>query len=375
VLTVGAAVSQRLQAAGQEIDQRIESAGLTALASLAPLMALAGCDRAWDSMRLFLGVLAGVAICGSLLVLLPRMARRFVASILVLFHFGGILVAVTSVAPRDQPAPWISVQLWTRVYRPYLTFMYLTNAYHFYSPDPGPPSLLWFRIHYKDGTSRWLRLPVRGEAPVALQYQRMLAMADNAHNPMPRPPLTNAEKAEFERRAGVPYLHETWERILERRKQGEKLYSPPIPLPPDMPFNLQYSEPQDYTKRIIASYARHVAREEDRPVKDVQLYLVTHRVISPAEIASGFSPLTETLYTPTYLGKFDPEGNLLDPEDPLLYWYLPISAVGPGWKPGGDEPLLANRPYHAGDSVFNALKIHAGEPQEALVPGPHSRQP
>ena len=26
--------------------------------------------------------------------------------------------------------------------------MYLNNAYHFYSPDPGPATYVWFRIFY-----------------------------------------------------------------------------------------------------------------------------------------------------------------------------------------------------------------------------------
>src|SRR5262249_51727018 len=36
--------------------------------------------------------------------------------------------------PRDRPSPspWLSTQIWTRIYRPYLEFLYLNNAYHFY---------------------------------------------------------------------------------------------------------------------------------------------------------------------------------------------------------------------------------------------------
>src|SRR5438045_224861 len=84
----------------------------------------------------------------AVLVLLPRPARRVVLSLLLLVHFAGILTAVTAVDPQGGSAPWVSRQLFARVYRPYLGFMYLSNAYHFYSPNPGPPTLLWFRIQY-----------------------------------------------------------------------------------------------------------------------------------------------------------------------------------------------------------------------------------
>ena len=32
------------------------------------------------------------------------------------------------------------------MFRHYLLFTYMNNAYHFYSPDPGPPTLLYRRV-------------------------------------------------------------------------------------------------------------------------------------------------------------------------------------------------------------------------------------
>jgi hypothetical protein len=368
LLLAGVAVSRRLQTAGQALEDRVESAALVAVASFAVLLALLGTDDEWDAIRLFLGVLAGIGLFGSVLVFLPRTPRRVLASLIVLFHFGGITTAVTAVAPRDQPAPWLSMKLLAHVYRPYLTFFYLTNAYHFYSPDPGPPTLLWFRVHWADGYSDWVKLPVRANTPVGLLYQRFLAMAESTNSPMPRTPLNKAEKADYERRTGEQYDHDDWDDICYRRQIGATALTPPLPMVADIMPNLQYSEPQEHAKKLIASYARHVARttrhphRPEVPVDSVRVYRLTHRIISPGEIARGDSPLKLTLYNAFYMGKFAPAGKdekPLDPQDPFLYWYLPIV-----WVPAnyGQPPLSlwVNRPSAPDDRLLNGLAIHAG---------------
>src|SRR5205807_1558296 len=87
----------------------------------------------WDTMRMALRVFTVVALVASALVLASVRVRRWTISVLILLHFGGIASASLSPAP----SPWLVGQLWTRVFRPYLEFMYLNNAYHFYAPDPG----------------------------------------------------------------------------------------------------------------------------------------------------------------------------------------------------------------------------------------------
>src|SRR4051794_9982269 len=57
LLLAGAAVSRRLQSASDVLEDRIESAGLVALSGLAPLLALFGTEKSWDSAQMFLGVL------------------------------------------------------------------------------------------------------------------------------------------------------------------------------------------------------------------------------------------------------------------------------------------------------------------------------
>ncbi len=445
LVMAGLAVVRRLQTASQDLEERVESAGVVAMAALAALVACWGTQPGnevakppqasptwsrlslqeqaaelarysredWDSVRMVLGVLAVVGLFGSILVLLPRTPRRVLASLLVLFHFGGITVAVTSVAPRDQPAPWVSQQLWVRVYRPYLQFMYLTNAYHFYSPDPGPPSLLWFRVEYADKSYRWIKLPVRQESPIALHYQRGLALAEYTNNPMQRVPPFASEKAELMERlnlldafrgfrrptreetdafqfasGGWTFDHDPWEALLQRRRTAA-LLNPLLALPADLFENMQYQEPQPSVKWIIESYARHIARTSPHPdnpeipVEGVRIYRLRHDLITPGQLAEGMDPCDPIFYKPVYLGRFNSDGRMLgingkplfdgdgnrlfgpdrqpvDELDPFLYWYLPMAYVPPNFGQG-NVPLILARPRQKGDKLLDGVAIHAGD--------------
>jgi hypothetical protein len=349
VLLAGIAVSRRLQTTSWELEDRVESAGVLALSAFVALLAYLGMEPSWDSGRIFLGAVIAAALLGSFIVLLPRTGRRIAALFLVLLHFGAILTSVTAVPPRNEPAPWLSMQLWTQFYRPYLWFAYLTNAYHFYSPDPGPPTLLWFHVEYDDGTARWIKIPNRHESSVSLYHQRMLATAENAHNPIYGPSLDaktipkwkNKFKREYELLPGIK--HDPWEEIYKRRAIGASL---PFTDPEDhnrlAPLHLvimsrdtptvmeQFSEPQELARRLIASYARHIARTSPDPknannaVKAVRVYRVVHDIISPRELSEGKEPWDPTTFKPYYMGQYNADGKLLDPHDPFLFWWVPI---------------------------------------------------
>jgi hypothetical protein len=371
LLLAASAVVKRLKTAGWELEERFESAGLCAVASFTALLAYLGMEESWDSGKMFLGVLVGAGLVGAVLLVLPTMARRAVISLLVLFHFGGILTAVSCVQPRNDPSPWISMQLWTRFYRPYLTFAYLTNAYHFYSPDPGPPTLLWFRVEYSDRSHRWIKIPVRKDNLLALHYQRLLALTESSAAPMPRLPLSLAEVPQWERMTGRPYDRPTWNDIAHRRLVGAYKFSPdPILEIKDLAPAAQYSEPQELARRYISSYAHHIAVTSPHPtnpdvsVQSVSIYRLTHRIIGPGQIAQGMSPLDETFYTPFYMGKFNTKGELIDPNDPFLYWYLPIIMV-PRNYPSGTDGIYINAPPPPDGRLLNCMKIHAGDwPEE-----------
>ncbi|HEV3256311.1 MAG TPA: hypothetical protein VG013_05470 [Gemmataceae bacterium] len=328
------------------VDQDNDKHKAEQLASVASVARVAG----WDSGRLLLRVLAAVAGACAVVVLLPRVAQRAVVSFVILFHFGGILSAVTNVPP----APWISAQLWNCVYRPYLQFLYMNNAYHYYAPDPGPASMLWFRIEYEKTYERtpdnkhwrwvnnwqWVRTPDVSEdgellrpdgTPFRLhvQYTRRLSLSEsvNQQNPV----------------ANFGYFRDEI-----RPKRAD------IPFHPYVPIDNQYKEPPPQSKRWLESYVRYVARHfphDERPelkVTGIKVYLVIHNMLEPYQVATRTpqngagetDPTERFLYWPFYQGEFDTDGRLkpssrkvsFDAQgheqevsrDPLLYWLIPI---------------------------------------------------
>ncbi|HZV04300.1 MAG TPA: hypothetical protein VE999_04345 [Gemmataceae bacterium] len=379
-LLAGIAVARRLQTASWEWEDRLESAGLLGVAAFVAMFGYMAMDESWDSGTLFYFVLIVVSLVGAFLVLLPRRGRRIAAVVLVLLHFGGILTAVTSVPPRNNPAPWLSMQLWTNFYRNYLFFAYLTNAYHFYSPDPGPATLLWFHVEYADGRARWVKIPNRHDSPVGLHHQRMLAAAESTMNP--GFPLMNEQQVKaFEEKFHTKYellpgiKHDLGEEINKRRRIAPNLVNfvdpndgRPAPLYPIFDATgqfPQYAEPSDPSRRLISSFARHIAHTEPdpedprNPVKAVRVYRVTHNLITPRELYEGKNPLDPWTFLPVYMGKYDPEGHLLDggkydrdgnqleAPDPFLFWGIPYGIRVPKrypeagtYVPTQDGPML-----------------------------------
>src|SRR5207244_5959125 len=118
------------------------------------------------------------AAIAAVLMAVPQTYRRVGVSLLVLFHFGGILVAVTN-APAGKVA-WLDQAASVYVYRPYVRFIYMTDPYHYYSPDPGSSRLLWFCISYQNGERRWSKIPRNPEDridPAGLTYHRRWVLA------------------------------------------------------------------------------------------------------------------------------------------------------------------------------------------------------
>jgi hypothetical protein len=292
---------------------------LVAVAGVAWCMAKA-VGPEWDSAIIVFHAGALIALLGATLLWLPVMWRKVLVSLLLIFHFGGILTAVAAVPSPGGPAPWLANQLWYRLYRPYLQFMYLNNAYHFYSPEPGPATLLWCRIQYSDGTARWAEYPGRRSRavdPLAQEYYRRVAMNESINQL--KPDLT------------VPAA------VAELRIVGGAELGIPSPaeIATKLPAAAQYRVPVDNAVHLMQSYARHVAHNCAHPdpsveVTGVRMYRVVHAILPPASFARGAEPDDPTLYFPYYHGLFDKEGNLLDPGDPFLYWLVPILATEVG---------------------------------------------
>jgi hypothetical protein len=389
LVTVGAV--RKLQSPGWEFPERIQKAAVVSfIGALVTILAVFGTKPEdtfglpafWGSTRLFLGAVAIFAFGATVLILLPTTARKIVLVIWVFFHFGGMFTSFSSIDPPNSIGPYLSKHLWTFVYRPYLQVLYLTNAYHFYSPDPGPPALLWFAVHYDDGTYRWIRIPNREVPTIGMHYQRLLAMPEHCFTQNPRFPLTRAEVAGL-RRDMYPE-DQIWENIVERRERGSKIRYPLprgkargeksgfIPYLADVEFPVQYRAPNDTSKKLIASIARRVMQTAE--VKDgarptsVRMYRVIQQMLSPLEIAQKKSPIEPTKYLPYFLGEFDDKGNLIDPNEPFLYWLVPIVVVPSSFPdpklmtPNG-APIALTRVMPPPPNVeLDGLEMHAAGP-------------
>jgi hypothetical protein len=187
--------------------------------------------------------------------------------------------------------------------------MYLNNAYHFYSPEPERGGILvWFYVKYEDGSAQWFKIPNREDNPVAQQYTRRLSLVQSVNQLLPV--------------GSIPEV------IGQRRMQGWKTDG--IPPHPDVADQMQYRPPNAYSRLLLETYARHVARTVQHPqdpqmkVKGIKIYRLIHRIIDPREMNEGVDPTAPWLYYPYYQGEYDKEGNLLDPTDPYLYWLIPI---------------------------------------------------
>lgn len=297
----------------------------------------------WNSAALLFRVATVVGAVGAVVVLLPSVSRRIVVSLVILFHFGGILTAVTSVPP----SPWLSMQIWTTVYRPYLYFMWLNNAYHFYSPQPGPATIMWFCIEYEpdpDGTRnfRWVLVPDLDEDGRPVNPDGSLVFSGTEYT-------RRLSLAEYTGNAGVTpwyYYH-----LLERRLAAAQRDGIRPEDPKKVPYDQQYREPDPRSKRWIQTYVRHVAatyKYEDKvrqnlPVKTVKFYRVVHQILQPGQVTQGLNPNDPSLYWPYYHGEFDKDGNFTEscakisinydgyfemvPRDPYLYWLIPFDFV------------------------------------------------
>jgi hypothetical protein len=308
-----------------ELDRRVETAGFVAVYGLCGLVGFLGMRDEWFSGRIFFAFFITASIVGSFVLLLPRLWRRLAITVLVLLHFGGIVVASAS-SPPSGGQSWLAEQLMVRVYRPYLYPLYLTNAYHFYAPDPGSAPMAWFRLEYADGSYRWLKFPERETSPTPIHYQRTMAMALYCSVPGPPPDIP------------------TLQQLANRRKRAgdfadPKTFADVIPMRDDIPFTAQFGPPNPDSLKAIESAVRHVCRyyPNDRDpnvsVVKVKVYRVAIAIPYPQQVADGLDPRDDQFKRPFYLGEYDSDGKLLNDNDPFLYWEIPIDSL----------------PVHAGD--------------------------
>jgi hypothetical protein len=311
--------------AGAALSMRPDLPAAWALACGTAALAVPATPAHWDSFRLLFGVAAAVAGASAAVRYAPPKFRPPAVTALILFHFGGIFLATTT----PPSTPWVTEQVFTRVYNPYLQFLYLRNAYHFYSPEPGPASLLVFCLKTeteekgrKVYTTKWVVTPTRpGDVrdPLGVTYYRRLSISEQTARASPGLLTTTpAERAEVEAR------------------RAQHIAIPP-PAPAEMYAEYRLPHPE-ISRFVIPSYASHVVlqntKDKDEAARTtVKMYRIEHIVLpveafvnarnDPNPITDPYHPVT---YRPFFLGEFDARGTLLDPQEPMLYWLVPIRA-------------------------------------------------
>jgi hypothetical protein len=378
LLTAASAVWWRLSEKKEDdLDERSKSAVLMIVASVTVLATALGMPSEWDSLKTATMAFWGVTSFAIPFLLLPSVGRRIVASLVVLFHFGGIITATTAVQlPNNAQLPYIPTLVWNNVYRPYLTFMYLNNAYHFYSPEPGPPSLVWFLVKFEDGSQKWIKIVQREDYATRQQYQRMLSLTESVNQSTPTP----VNKLDELRRRRL-----TWGTMpgVFKDKEDRPLF---VQMSEVLSLDMQYREPTPLAKDYMSSYTRYICRTTKSPtnpdakVTSVKTYRLVHHLIQPGQMDSGLSPKDPTLFWAYYYGEYTPDGKLIanpfanmdqqkkiqwrelnaegriedkveDAPDPFLYWMLPIMRV--------PKPDVANPTKLHHYNLIDTLSIHA----------------
>jgi hypothetical protein len=131
-----------------------------------------------------------------------------------------------------------------------------------------------------------------------------------------------------------------------------------------LPLENQHRMPANAVRDfVLPSYVRHVARlrelqpdTDDLEIDTIRVYLVVHNILLPRQLQWGADPYDPTTYSPYYLGEFNTEGELLHPDDPLLYWLIPIIR-----QPKPDTPpwdTLKTNPN--GFVLYDGVNLHNG---------------
>ncbi|MFO0807194.1 MAG: hypothetical protein U0746_01070 [Gemmataceae bacterium] len=292
----------------------------------------------WDSIQLLFLVMFGAAAVATLLMAVPRPVRWAIVSVGIVFHYCGILSAITS----PPPTPWLTSRAWVQIFRPHLEFCYVNNAYQFYSPEPGPANVLWFCITGKDNQIRWIKMPQHRAPldPLQVEYYRRLSLSErvNANENLPNGPPPE---------------------VVQRRMSMAAVY----PQHPEAMLVQQYRMPDENSRQFLSSYVRHVAATygtgrvdaDGKPVevKSIKVYLVQHRMLSQKQYSdASIDPYAKWTYLPFFIGDFDSNGKLLDPLDPMLYWIVPILRDPSATGVGGAETVHNYVELHAGSDPF-----------------------
>jgi hypothetical protein len=286
---------------------------------------IAALPNSWDSFHIFFGVGAVIGLIGAAWTRLPLKATVGLIMFGVAFHFAGILSAITS----PPATPFLTEQYWNHVSRPYLQFTYMSNAYQFYSPNPGPACEIWVCLEYEGDPDlpkdcEWIEIPKRGtdvKDPLGLSYYRRLSLTENTSQ-------FGTQIPDWEEHQQVVVRRNVATRDIPRAGRSDEFERN---LPNEIVIN-----------HLLPSYARHFASmhaDPSKKLKSVRIYRTLHQLPTLNEFR-GYDPVygrsidpigpySHRLYLPFFQGEFNANGELIDPLAPLLYWLVPIMPERP----------------------------------------------
>jgi hypothetical protein len=253
---------------------------------------------------------------------MPSPVVRGLVSVLVTGHLFAILVAVTSYSSPAFPAPQLAVQA-SEPLQPYLQATFLNNAYRFFAPNPGIPSVFWFRVQFVDRSVRWVELPGRPNPVIRAPYQRRLNLSVQLAGYLAPKPTDD----------------------------GRQILSP-------------------LGELLLRSCVRHVAGStvaagsETSEVRTVGVYCVLHRVIVPEEARAGWEPTDLRTYQPLFVGAYTPGGERVDEFKPAAV-PQPIAKVVAGIIELDALPRFRGRPATDFAAVLDELSLP--EPVHRLI--------
>jgi hypothetical protein len=233
----------------------------------------------------------------------PSRRHRTAVSALILVHFIAIGTAVTSSSSPTFPAPQLAVAA-SQPFQPYLQATALNNAYRFFAPNPGTPSLFWFRVQDGSGAVRWSELPGRADTPLA--------------------------RGSYQRRLNLSLL--LGQQIIPDAANPDRLSFSPT------------------GETCLASVVRHVADTEapsQAPITSVGVYVVQHAVVTPEQARNGWTPDDLRTFRALFVGAFDANGERRGERTQLVEQSLSQVAAGVLWvdvhprmRSGGDSSAV-----------------------------------
>jgi len=103
---------------------------------------------------------------------------------------------------------------------------------------------------------------------------------------------------------------------------------------------------------VAATYGTGRIDADGKPVavRSIKVYLAQHRMLNQKQFSDwSVDPYAPWTYLPFFVGDYDPNGKLLDPLDPMLYWIVPIIREP---LPGGKFKVNNYMQLHAGSDPF-----------------------